>query len=104
MQDHRDQGRISSLIIIAIIAMVVLAMCSGCSTVVPVTAKFPASPGQSYMQACPDLQKLKDAPQLSDVSKTISVNYGTYYECAVKLDAWIRWYTEQQTIFESAGK
>jgi hypothetical protein len=104
MQDHRDQGRISSLIIIAIIAMIVLAMCSGCSTVVPVTAKFPAAPGQSYMQACPDLQKLSDAPQLSDVSKTINANYGTYYECAVKLDAWIRWYTEQKIIFESAGK
>jgi len=104
MQDHRDQGRISSLIIIAIMAMVVLAMCSGCSTVVPVTAKFPAAPGQSYQQACPDLQKLKDQPQLSDVSQTININYSTYYECAVKLDAWIRWYTEQRTIFESAGK
>ena len=84
--------------------MVVLAMCSGCSTVVPVTAKFPAAPGQSYQQACPDLQKLKDQPQLSDVSQTININYSTYYECAVKLDAWIRWYTEQRTIFESAGK
>jgi len=104
MQDHRDQGRISSLIIIAIMAMVVLAMCSGCSTVVPVTAKFPGPPGQTYQQACPDLQKLKDQPQLSDISTTININYSTYYECAVKLDAWIRWYTEQQTIFESAGK
>jgi len=103
MQDHRDQGRISSLIIIAIIVMVVLAL-SACATAVPVTAKFPAAPGQSYLQACPDLQKLKDQPQLSDVSRTISVNYSTYYECAVKLDTWIRWYTEQRTIFESAGK
>ena len=104
MQDHRDQGRISSLIIIAIVAMVVLAMCSGCATSVPVTAPFPAAPGQSYMQACPDLQKLKDAPQLSDVSQTININYSTYYECAVKLDTWIRWYSEQRIIFESAGK
>ena len=104
MQDHRDQGRISSLIIIAIVVMVVLAMCGGCATVVPVTARFPSAPGQSYLQACPDLQKIKDAPQLSDVSRTININYSTYYECAVKLDTWIRWYTEQQTIFESAGK
>ena len=80
--------------------MVVLAL-SACATVVPVTAKFPAAPGQSYLQACPDLQKLKDAPQLSDVSKTISVNYGTYYECAVKTDAWIEWYQKQQQIFNN---
>ena len=103
MQDHRDQGRISSLIIIAIIVMVVLAL-SGCSTVVPVTAKFPAAPGEIYQQACPDLQKIKDAPQLSDVSRTININYSTYYECAVKLDAWIQWYSVQKLIFESAGK
>jgi len=104
MQDHRDQGRISSLIIIALIAMIVLAMCGGCATVVPVTARFPAPPGETYQQACPNLQKLSDTPQLSDVSRTINTNYSTYYECAVKLDTWIRWYTEQQTIFESAGK
>jgi hypothetical protein len=77
---------------------------SGCATVVPVTARFPTAPGEVYLQACPDLQKLKDQPQLSDVSRTISVNYSTYYECAVKLDTWIRWYSEQRTIFESARK
>ena len=104
MQDHRDQGRISSLIIIAMIAMIVLTMCAGCATVVPVTARFPSAPGEIYLQSCPDLQKLKDQPQLSEVSQTININYSTYYECAVKLDAWIQWYSQQQTIFESAGK
>ena len=103
MQDHRDQGQISSLIIIAIVLMIILAL-SACATPVPVTAKFPEPPGKTYMEACPDLQKLKDAPVLSDISKVIGVNYGTYYECAVKLDTWIRWYSEQRTIFESAGK
>jgi PBP1b-binding outer membrane lipoprotein LpoB len=77
---------------------------TGCATVVPVTARFPAPPGQTYLQACPDLQKLKDQPQLSDVSRTININYSTYYECAVKLDAWIQWYSAQKLIFESAGK
>jgi hypothetical protein len=104
MQDHRDQGRISSLIIIAMIAMIVLTMCAGCATAVPVTARFPSAPGEIYLQACPDLQKLKDQPQLSDVSRTININYSTYYECAVKLDAWIQWYSAQKLIFESAGK
>jgi flagellar basal body-associated protein FliL len=104
MQDHRDQGRISSVIFIVLMAMVVLAMCGGCATVVPVAAAFPAAPGATYQQSCPDLQKIKDQPQLSDVSNTISVNYSSYYECAVKLDAWIQWYSQQKTIFESAGK
>ena len=103
MKDHRDQGRVSTLIIIALVLMIVMAL-SGCSTVVPVTARFPAAPGKIYQRACPDLQKLKDQPQLSEVSQTININYSTYYECAVKLDTWIRWYTEQQIIFESAGK
>ena len=104
MQDHRDQGRVSTLIVIALVLMVVMAMCGGCATAVPVTARFPSAPGETYLQACPDLQKLKDQPQLSEISQTININYSTYYECAVKLDAWIQWYSAQRTIFESAGK
>jgi PBP1b-binding outer membrane lipoprotein LpoB len=77
---------------------------TGCATSVPVTARFPAPPGDTYSQACPDLQKLNDAPQLSDISRVINTNYSTYYECAVKLDAWIQWYSAQKLIFESAGK
>jgi len=103
MKDHRDQGRVSTLIVIALVLMIVIAL-SACATVVPVTARFPSPPGETYQQACPNLQKLKDTPQLSDVSKTININYNTYYECAVKLDAWIQWYSAQRTIFESAGK
>ena len=103
MRDHRDQGRLSTIIVIALVLMIVVAL-SACSTVVPVTARFPAPPGQSYLQACPNLQKLSDTPQLSDVSRTINTNYSTYYECAVKLDAWIQWYSAQKLIFESAGK
>jgi uncharacterized membrane protein len=101
MQDHRDQGRISSLIIIATMAMVVLAMCSGCSTVVPVTQRFPEAPGTVAMTACPQLKKIAEDARLSDISKTITMNYSTYYECAVKTDAWIEWYQKQQQIFNN---
>jgi hypothetical protein len=73
----------------------------GCSTVVPVTVKFPEAPGRVAMTACPQLQKLSEDAKLSDISKTVTVNYGTYYECAVKTDAWIEWYQKQQQIFES---
>ena len=73
----------------------------GCSTTVPVTMKFPESPGTIVMTPCPQLQKLTEDAKLSDISKTITVNYSTYYECAVKNDAWIEWYQTQKHIFES---
>jgi hypothetical protein len=53
------------------------------------------------MTPCPQLQKLQEDAKLSDISKTVSVNYGTYYECAVKTDAWIEWYQKQKHIFEN---
>ena len=74
---------------------------TGCSTVVPVTQKFPDAPGNVAMTACPQLQKIAEDARLSDISKTITVNYGTYYECAVKTDAWIEWYQKQNQIFEN---
>jgi hypothetical protein len=77
---------------------------SGCSTVVPVTARFPEPPAKGAMTACPALQKLKDDAKLSDVANTVTVNYSTYYECAVKADAWQEWYNIQRIIFERAGK
>ena len=73
----------------------------GCSTTVPVTMKFPESPGNVAMTPCPQLQKLEEDAKLSDITKTVTVNYGTYYECAVKNDAWIEWYQKQKHIFES---
>ena len=78
----------------------IVLLLAGCSTTVPVTAKFPDAPGNVAMTACPQLQKLNEDAKLSDISKTVSVNYGTYYECAVKTDAWIEWYQIQKRIFE----
>jgi hypothetical protein len=44
---------------------------------------------------------VSETPTLSDVAKTITNNYTTYYECAVKHDAFIEWYNIQKNIFES---
>ena len=85
-------------------AVILALLLSGCSTVVPVTVKFPDAPGKGAMTACPALQKLKDDARLSDVANTVTVNYSTYYECAVKTDAWQEWYQIQKHIFEKAGK
>jgi hypothetical protein len=73
---------------------------SACSTTVPVVAKFPAAPGTLVQEPCPDLKKLQDEAKLSDVAKIVTVNYSEYYMCAVKLEAWQRWYREQKTIYE----
>ena len=103
-KEHRDQKQVSTLIVLGIAVMFVLAMCSGCSIVVPVTAKFPEPPGRGAMTRCADLQKLKDDAKLSDVANTVTMNYGTYYECAVRADAWQEWYEIQKRIFNGAGK
>ena len=75
-------------------------LATGCSTTVPVTAKFPEVP-ERLLEKCPQLKKLEEEAKLSDITKTITSNYTTYYECAVKNDAWIEWYQSQKQIFES---
>jgi len=103
MKNQRDQQFVSSLIMIGLVIIVILAI-SGCATAVPVTARFPEPPGKGAMTVCTDLQKLKDNAKLSDVANTVTVNYSTYYECAVKTDAWQEWYRIQRHIFEGVGK
>jgi len=78
-------------------------LATGCSTVVPVTAKFPEVP-ERLLEKCPQLKKLEEETKLSDISKTVTINYTTYYECAVKHDAFVEWYKIQKDIFDKAGK
>ena len=101
--NSKDQGVVSTLIIFVIVTLLVFVI-TGCSTVVPVVAKFPEPPGRLATTRCPDLQKLKEDARLSDVATTVTVNYGTYYECAVKADAWQEWYRIQKHISEGAGR
>ena len=84
-----------------ILAIALVLLLSACSTTVPVTAKFPEAPGVLLQEPCPNLQKLSEDSKLSDVAKIVIVNYTEYYTCAVKLDAWQRWYREQKVIYES---
>lgn len=71
---------------------------SACTTVVPVTQRWPEPPGLQATKSCPDLRKLEADPKLSQVAKTVADNYTEYYQCAVKLDAWIEWYKQQEII------
>jgi len=85
-----------------IISVIFLAISlAGCSTVVPVTAKFPPIPGY-LLETCPQLKMIEgDSATMSQFTKTVVINYTTYYECAVKNDAWIEWYQIQKKLYES---
>ena len=98
MRNQQDQQIVSSVIIFAIVIMLVLAI-TGCSTVVPVTAKFPEAP-KLGLGRCPQLQTVPDDVKLSGLTSTVTANYSTYYECAVKADTWQEWYEIQKRIFE----
>ena len=84
---------------VLLIFIILAFLLTGCSTTVPVTAKFPEAP-ERLLVKCPQLEKLENEAKLSDISKTVTNNYTTYYECAVKDDAWIEWYQIQKKIFE----
>lgn len=82
--------------------LLIAILLSGCSTVVPVTAKFPDKP--KNVGACPQLDTVKDDVKLSELTATVTKNYSTYYECAVKSDTWNEWYEIQKRIFEGVSK
>jgi len=84
-------------------ASLLLILMSGCSTVVPVTVKFPDAPDRIKIR-CPQLKTLNEEAKLSDIAKTVTENYTTYYECAVRNDSWIEWYETQKIIFEKLNK
>ncbi len=74
---------------------------SGCTTA-PVVMKFPEKPQE--VSACPQLDTITEDLKISEVTKTVVKNYGSYYECAVKVDTWNEWYETQKKIFESVSK
>lgn len=85
--------------IIVLLAVILM----GCSTPVPVTAKFPEVPS-ILTNKCPELKQVKEDAKLSDIAKTITENYTSYYECAVLVEQWNGWYAAQKQIYEKAGK
>ena len=66
--------------------------------------KFPEVP-QEIKVACPDLSPIDaNTTKLSDVLTVVTDNYTSYYECKIKLDSWIEWYTSQKSIFDKVSK
>lgn len=74
---------------------------TGCLATAP---KFPEIP-EELKTACPELQEAtKETQELSKLLDVVVVNYSTYYECRVKVDAWLQWHKQQSEIFNKAVK
>jgi hypothetical protein len=85
---------------VLVIFIILAFMVTGCSTTVPIIAKFPQAP-ERLMQSCPQLQKLENEAKLSDIAKSVTNNYTKYHECSIQNESWIEWYKTQKQIFES---
>lgn len=71
----------------------------GCTTTVPVTRKFPEIPSQLATN-CPELIQVPANTSISGLTKTITENYGQYYQCSDLVKNWNIWYTEQKKLYE----
>lgn len=72
----------------------------GCSTTVPVVAKFPKVPAE-LTQKCEPLKKIEgDQISIVDLHVRVVENYTQYHECALKVEEWNTWYVQQKKIFE----
>ena len=86
------------------LALLFALMTVGCTTTVPVTAKFPDSPPE-LKKRCEDLKQVEAGKTaITDLLKTVVENYIFYYECSNRVDGWIDWHTQQKKIFENVNK
>lgn len=83
-----------------VLALILTLLLAGCLSTAP---KFPELP-DDIKQACPELREAEKSEQMSKLLDTVVQNYGTYYECRVKVDAFIEWHKKQQEIYNNATK
>ena len=82
------------------LACLLLILLGGCTTVVPVTQKFPAAT-PALTEKCEDLRKIEgDRVAITDMLKTIVENYSLYYQCSAKVEGWNEWYQQQKKVYE----
>jgi hypothetical protein len=89
-----------------IAGLVLCLMLAGCLATSPVikAPTWPDSPGKQSLESCPALKELDNATELSEIASVVVENYSTYYQCSVKVDAWIEWYKLQKDIYDGATK
>lgn len=86
------------LILISVILL------SACSTTVPVVMKFPDAP-PSLLELCPPLKTINgENVSIVDITKITTLNYTTYYECAIKVENWVEWHKDQKKIFKGVSQ
>jgi len=84
--------------LLAACMITVLTACASTPTV-GINRPFPKAPND-LKQTCPDLKQIDaKVDKLSDVLNTVTDNYNQYYECKLKTDEWIEWYTNQSKIW-----
>ena len=77
---------------------------AGCSTTVPVTAKFPEAP-EVLLIECDKLDKIgKDKVLFSEFLTTVVGNYNKYHICAAQNAMWKEWYQKQKAIFDKVSE
>jgi hypothetical protein len=64
---------------------------------------FPELP-QEIADPCPELKQAEKSPELSKLLDSVVQNYGTYYECRVKIEAMVEWHKRQKEIYDKAVK
>jgi len=83
-----------------LLALIPVILLAGCVATVPVKRNFPAIP-EELTKTCPELEEAsKDTKELSKLLNVVVINYTTYYECRVKVDAWLEWHKNQKAIFD----
>jgi hypothetical protein len=81
--------------------LILVVFLAGCATSVPVTQKFPEVP-QALLEKCENLKQIEgNQVAITEMLRVVVQNYGMYYECAAKVDAWQDWYNEQKRIYNS---
>ena len=73
----------------------------GCTTV-PVKREFPTVP-ERLLTACGPLNLIPETKKMSDVLTVVTDNYSLYHQCGLKVELWIKWYSDQKTIFETVN-
>jgi hypothetical protein len=84
----------------SLLLLIPVLLLTGCLETVPVKRTFPDVPPE-IAKACPELQEAtKDTKEFSKLLDVVVVNYSTYYECRIKIDAWLQWHQDQKKIFD----
>lgn len=74
---------------------ILVLLLSGCSTLVPVSPKFPDVPTE-LTTPCHELAMINPTTKLSDVLDNVTSNYAEFHVCSAKVDAWNNWYKLQK--------